>query len=68
MYGREVVWGVAGDEITGLFFPPNKVPDPAIYARINDLPQTLTLLLGFLNDCQIQCLGGLTFELVISKG
>jgi hypothetical protein len=50
MYGREVGGGVAADEITGLFFPSDRVPDLAIHARINDLPQTPALLFGLLID------------------
>jgi hypothetical protein len=41
-----------------VFSPTDGVPDLAISATINDLVQTLTLLLGFEMGCQIQCLEG----------
>ena len=52
MYGREAGRGVAADSIPGRFFAPDSLPDFVISATINDLVQTLTLLLGFEMDCQ----------------
>jgi hypothetical protein len=50
MYGREPDRSVAADEITGLLYPQDRVPDPAICARINDVLQAPALLFGFLID------------------
>lgn len=50
MYGKEVGGGVAADEITGLLYPPDRVPDVAISARINDVLHAPALLFGFLID------------------